>query len=255
MIVSQVETLLRMSDGTVPEAVQGTITKLYPQKKTGGGTLMQNGTLSGDDGSMIALVLMGRPKLEPVEWVGCRVYLTAKSGTRGLSGLKRRDNPHDPKNIKPELWVYENGDIAIEDGGEPKAAPAQTPPPRQSQPQQQQRTQPQPRPAGTAQSERDAQTDESTRAPKEQPKPGSPADVQHVRGGVMQLANLYETCFNAAGYLTKTRLDVDGGADIQKDIATTLFIQASKQGLQHRMPAAPLPERKKKTETPEQAEQ
>ena len=237
MIVFNVGQLIEASDGSVPEAFKGQLTQLYPQKKVGAdNNLMQKGKLSGG-GHSIEIVFMGREDM--MEFKGAEIYVTAKKGTRGLMGTKRKDNEYQGK-VTPQIWVYEAADIACEEGSG-GGDTQETQEPAQRQPAQ--------RPAASSQQRQPAQNQRP--ASNARPAQGStqrPANgaadpktaVDKIRLDLLRMANLMILCLDAATYVEdvydEENPEMQMTGEQFQGITTTFFIQAARDGALAKMP-------------------
>lgn len=59
--------------------------------------------------------------------------------------------------------------------------------------------------------------------------------IATAKNRLTQLAGLYDLCWETVGHM-KVYEDTEGGMELHKDVATTLFIQASREGLACKMP-------------------
>lgn len=238
MIVTPIKDVLLLGHDASVEATRGIITKI--QKRFSVGTdnpnTMQRAILTGSDGSEINLVLYAREEL-PVSYEGREIYLTAQRGGRGQSGLKRRNYEKDAgkltAKILAQLWCFAGADIAFEESAAGEPQPGQ------------QTTQATQKPVDDFASVPQKPT-EPTQTPARQAAPGAPApgetdEIKNVKRSAMQLGNLYAiACASAALSHKAVGDDVAFPASHIPQVATTIFIQLSRDNHQVKMPTMPL---------------
>ena len=242
MLVLTTSQVAAMSEGSVPEAMRGTIKKVWGRTETNKnpqylkegenpkGSLQK---LIVSDGTTDLQVMIDDRDAFPSSIVGSSILVMAFKGDRGLVGLKRRSNEYPAGTINPQLWVNRSADVVIEGAGSTATPPART----------QQPTAPA---NGHANGHANGNGHRPPATPPQSPAtppaapavaPGSPAAraavIKDYKRRVAKAASGYEVCLDAAFGLVK-RLDTrhkDAGgfkanADTIEKIAACLMVQA-----------------------------
>lgn len=215
------------SDGEILPMVRGKLTKLYEGKtKTGryGDYILQNGEITGE-GVTIPLFMMLENEI-PQSWKGREVSITAHDGDKGLAGIEASDNEYKGKTTR-QIKITGKAEFALvsgSGGGEQ----------RREEPRQEERRQETRQPA---QDNRPADHGHRT-------EPGSPFDINEVKKGLTQCANLMLLASIAVervvvkGYKDTTGKDLD--EQRKSAMATSLYISAERKGQNTLMPTKPL---------------
>lgn len=239
MLVLNVSQVIATDEGAVVNATKGVLVNVYPSNpvtrevdgvSTQGS--LQNAELKDETGT-IKVVFSDREDLRPLK--GKTVYILAKKGARGFTGTKRKLDTFRNAN-KPALWVYDQATVTQDapDGKEPPAdtapAPGATKAATSSAPARQ--------PANPNEAPED-------KAAREQAEANAKARAFALaRISIAKSANLMLLCLNAADYVASQYEDKHEGkveyfmgpSDI-RTLATTLYIQAERDGLSGSMPA------------------
>lgn len=248
-IITKVSDLVQASEGFVPEGITGKLTQLWPSKVCAAGTpregTMQSGILSGE-GKTIKIIFRDREEI-PKSDVGKIIYATAVMGQqKRLGGLKV-----DYYEEKPQIWVYKQADLSIDGGGEPNGG-GEAPPQRTAAPAQQQQrppargTQAQRPAAAPAGGSGDAPAATSIKPVKVNGGALTPeqtlVNVKHVRKHLLREANLMLMALDAS-YFIRDQFEAEKGEQMAEGhfqgIATTLYIQAARDGMMDFVPKTP----------------
>lgn len=242
MLVLTTSQVAAMSEGSVPEAMRGTIKKVWGRTETQKNPqyLKEGENPKGSlqklivtDGTTDLQVMIDDRDAFPTTIVGSSILVMAFKGDRGFVGLKRRSNEYPKGTVNPQLWVNRSADLVIE-GANGTATTATT----------QTRTQPPATAPANGHATGSANGNGNGHRPAATPlqtapavAPGSPAAraavIKDYKRRVAKAASGYEVCIDAAFGLVK-RLDARhanvGGfkpnADTIEKIAACLMVQA-----------------------------
>lgn len=178
-------------------------------RKTGEGQYgpwsLQNGTIEDETGKM-KVVFKQLPSQESL--VGKTMIFKSMEGKHGLKGCEVKKNEY---NGKTTLELHVSKAALIVTSGEEANVSTVTP---------------------------------STRMPQNEPVEPQQAPIRHedrklgiatAKNRLTQLAGLYDLCWETVGHM-KVYEDTEGGMELHKDVATTLFIAAQREGLTDKMP-------------------
>jgi len=229
-----------MPHGTKLEAIRGTIKKVYPIKtgtNSHGNWSMQN-LLFFDNTGEITIVLKDRAELTK-EWADCVVLITAGEHGKKPTGIEAEDNEYNDvvtRRIKvtPSATIEDGREIADtqQQPTQQQQRPVQPPPSQRAAP-----------PPNYAAEERQEQRN-SAPPPAQRPaagpqrppagsEPSTQDRLQAVRKTVFSLVTLYNIAHDAAVYHSATVFQRHGHVmrpEAVGALATTLFIEANKQG-------------------------
>jgi hypothetical protein len=202
--------------------VEGTLTKLYPGKKTPHGTL-QNGELTDQEGNFIKVTFAdcNQPTTARNQFI---CLSSVSSQKHGWTGVKVKDDAQYGRSI----WVTPSAQITY-----PNGAPAQ-------QPQQQQRQQPPPRQPQGQQGQRRPQSGPRNPPPQNrQPQGGGqrpPSQPAH-KETQFEAVEKFVACFLYVQSLVNERMSVPEGVtayeklDLAQRAAATIFVDVAKSGV------------------------
>ena len=197
MKVYKPQELLDLPINSVPEAIQGTITKLQAKPVEGGSGdkayKFQNATLE-HDGSSIEIVFNNRDTL-PSSYNGKEVIIKAKEKNDGsLFGIKRKLGREYKGNKPPQVWVYSGADISVPDSSSNTAE--------------------------TTESEASVESDTDD-------------SFSEVRPHFKRMIKCMGICIDSAYYVSKQQEEkgVELSEEHIRTIASSFFIQADRQGL------------------------
>lgn len=202
--IKQVQDMVGMTVSRIEAKVTGVF-----DRKTGEGQYgpwsLQNGTIEDETGKM-KVVFKQLPSQESL--VGKTMAFKSMEGKHGLKGVEVKANEYKGKTT---LELHVSKAALIVENGEESSVSMVTP---------------------------------STRMPQNEPPMASEAPIRHedrklgiatAKNRLTQLAGLYDLCWETVGHM-KVYEDTEGGMELHKDVATTLFIQASREGLACKMP-------------------
>jgi hypothetical protein len=245
MLVLTVSQLLQSAEGSVPQAFQGIVKKVWPSTagtntQTQRPWKLQKLIVTGVGGEGEIEVMFDNRSDVPSSVEGSRLYACARNSQRGLTGLKIKLNK---RNDKLQAWVYDLADVSFEGAN---GHVASTPPANQAGNRVASQnghlngnTKPDTNARDTRQQNGStaAKGPESVQAPAEQPAPVDPVAerlrlIKKFDRRLGRNCAALNRCFDAAFKLAKdvhNRHEKDGGfkptsSDI-KELATTLFIQ------------------------------
>ena len=229
--------IIQVPDGSLIEAVNGIITKVFPQKARGQkGTLCQDLYISGDGVADQRVTIWTRVEIDGSS-VGKELLLASTGRDRGLSGLKARVNTYQGRTTH-ELSVsfaarVEVGGMPVESLPKDHQAPAPqqaTCSPQAYIPQQNQTAPP-------YQSFTPPHTQVQQQMPAMTPAPAKPIEEEYA----MCLHKAYQLCVRFHSYtsdqvIKQTKEDghssmitFDYTPEIVKEIATTFFIEGNRR--------------------------
>jgi len=246
-----------MSEGAVPEAFCGILTKVHAQKSgqnDNGQWSLQVGTIKDkQSGEIMEVIFSGRPEVGR-DFVNQELYASCQRGQRGYYGLKRKENTHNGK-VTPQIWVFEGAEIAFQPAQPQPQQGYQQP---QPQPPAQGYQQPQPQPQPPAQGyqqppQPQPQTPQNQHPPAQQGYQQPPAQQRPQQGSqdaeyqkwktakraLVQAVNGYDLCLKAAKSLREKHV-AETGKDITDEhfqaMTSSLFINMDKRGGLQQMP-------------------
>lgn len=195
---------LKFPEGTPIPRITGKMTHLFGRKEGEGdfGPYTSQSGVIEDDGSKILFTVWNKPAV-PEDYMGRTLIF--RSGTGKKPSMTLKSDFKDPS--KRVLNVTKSCMVLTEDE-ETDDIPFDHVPPKAEQ------TAPQ-----------------ASTTPKKAIPASSVNGVQEVRKRVMQLANLREICDHAASFLYP-----EGEKEFVKEIATSIFIQATRENLHDKLP-------------------
>ena len=234
MIVTTIQNLLTLDDNEQVEATKGTLRAIAKRFNTGSGdkaSTMQFAQLTAD-GATIKLVLYGRPEL-PLDFNGRELFVT----NAGAKCLKRRNYAKKDANgkdvIEPQLWCYSGADIAAEEA-DPAQPEKRTETPAKA-------TEPAADSFDAPPSQKPASEPQEAAAPRREDHTPNTDEIKKTKQRAMQLGNLYSICMKAAAVShTITKDDAAFPATQISNVATSIFIQMTREGFHTQMPILPI---------------
>lgn len=242
MIVSTIRQLLESQPGPV-EAVAGTVSAVYERIVGGEGKKawsIQNLMLAGEDGSKIKVKLWRRPEFDRQKCVGHKLYIVAKPSSRGGGpvGLKTELDTYKGE-TKLILTVQESCEVTFQapSGFAQAEAPRQTtmaPPASPQAPAPEPATEPPPTDSDYLPTPEEL----GPEPPREHvpAQPAGPVDAKHAWSKADHTLNKYRRaylrCVSVASRVQEDckLMGTEIPADSIQELATTFFIQMTRDG-------------------------